>query len=78
MLIGIPLGFYADRHDRVRIAAAGAALWTLFSLGTGAHASAGHEAHDAPKSIGPGAARQQHDSEASANGGNLIAEINGT
>jgi branched-chain amino acid transport system ATP-binding protein len=41
LLIGIPLGFYADRHDRVRIAAAGAALWTLFSLGTGAAATVG-------------------------------------
>jgi MFS family permease len=39
LLIGIPLGFYADRHNRVRIAATGAAIWTVFSLGTGAAAT---------------------------------------
>ena len=36
LLIEIPLSFYADRRNRVRIAATGAALWTLFSVGTGA------------------------------------------
>lgn len=41
LVIGIPLGFYADRHNRVRIAAAGAALWTFFSVGTGAAVSVG-------------------------------------
>ena len=41
LVIGIPLGFYADRHNRVRIAAAGAAIWTLFSLGTGAAMTVG-------------------------------------
>ena len=41
LLIGVPLGFYADRHNRVRIAATGAALWTLFSIGTGAAMTVG-------------------------------------
>ena len=41
LLIGVPLGFYADRHNRVRIAATGAALWTLFSVGTGAAMTVG-------------------------------------
>ena len=36
LLVGIPLGFYADRRDRVRIAAAGAAISAVFSLGTAA------------------------------------------
>jgi MFS family permease len=39
LLIEVPLGFYADRRNRVRIAATGAALWTVFSVGTGAATS---------------------------------------
>ena len=39
LLVEIPLSFYADRHNRVRIAAIGAALWTVFSVGTGAAVS---------------------------------------
>ncbi|MEY2468439.1 MAG: hypothetical protein QOF21_1137 [Actinomycetota bacterium] len=35
LLIEIPLSFYADRGRRVRIAAIGAALWGIFSIGTG-------------------------------------------
>jgi MFS family permease len=34
LLIGVPLSFYCDRGNRVRIAATGAAVWGLFSLGT--------------------------------------------
>ena len=34
LLVGVPLSFYCDRSNRVRIAAAGAALWGLFSFGT--------------------------------------------
>jgi branched-chain amino acid transport system ATP-binding protein len=34
LLIGVPLSFYCDRANRVRIATAGAALWGLFSFGT--------------------------------------------
>ena len=34
LLIGVPLSFYCDRGNRVRIAAAGAAVWGLFSFGT--------------------------------------------
>lgn len=41
LLVGVPLGFYADRRNRVRIAATGAALWTLFSVGTGAATTVG-------------------------------------
>lgn len=35
VLIELPLSFVADRANRVRIATAGAALWALFSIGTG-------------------------------------------
>ena len=34
LLIGVPLSFYCDRANRVRVATAGAALWGLFSFGT--------------------------------------------
>ena len=34
LLIGVPLSFYCDRANRVRIAAGGAALWGMFSFGT--------------------------------------------
>jgi branched-chain amino acid transport system ATP-binding protein len=36
LLIEIPLSFYCDRGNRVRIATIGAAIWALFSIGTGA------------------------------------------
>lgn len=35
VLIEVPLSFYSDRRNRVRIATTGAALWALFSAGTG-------------------------------------------
>ena len=35
LLLEIPLSFYCDRHNRVRIATLGAAMWALFSIGTG-------------------------------------------
>lgn len=35
LLVAIPLSFYADRRNRVRVATIGAALWALFSVGTG-------------------------------------------
>jgi branched-chain amino acid transport system ATP-binding protein len=35
LIIAIPLSFYCDRANRVRIATVGAAVWALFSLGTG-------------------------------------------
>jgi branched-chain amino acid transport system ATP-binding protein len=35
VLIEVPLSFYADRRNRVRIASFGAAIWALFSAGTG-------------------------------------------
>ena len=35
LFLEIPLSFYADRHNRVRIATIGAAMWALFSVGTG-------------------------------------------
>ena len=35
LLVAIPLSFYADRRNRVRIATTGAALWAIFSVGTG-------------------------------------------
>src|SRR5436190_6634827 len=35
LLVEIPLSFYCDRHNRVRIATVGAAMWALFSVGTG-------------------------------------------
>jgi MFS family permease len=35
VLIEVPLAFYADRGNRVRIATTGAAVWALFSAGTG-------------------------------------------
>ena len=41
LLIAIPLSFWCDRANRVRIATVGAALWALFSVGTGLAVSAG-------------------------------------
>lgn len=35
IFIEVPLSFYCDRRNRVRIARNGAALWALFSVGTG-------------------------------------------
>ena len=35
IVIEVPLSFYCDRRRRVRIAAVGAAIWGLFSVGTG-------------------------------------------
>lgn len=35
ILIEVPLSFYCDRANRVRVAATGAAIWALFSIGTG-------------------------------------------
>lgn len=35
ILLGIPLGFFADRTRRVRLARVGAATWALFSFATG-------------------------------------------
>ncbi len=35
LIIAVPLSFYCDRANRVRIATVGAAVWALFSLGTG-------------------------------------------
>lgn len=35
LLIEIPLSFYCDRRNRVRIATTGAAVWAFFSFGTG-------------------------------------------
>ena len=35
VLIEVPLSFYCDRRNRVRIATIGAATWALFSVGTG-------------------------------------------
>lgn len=35
IVIEVPLSFYCDRRNRVRIATVGAAIWALFSVGTG-------------------------------------------
>lgn len=35
ILISVPLSFWCDRANRVRIATVGAAVWALFSVGTG-------------------------------------------
>lgn len=35
IFIEIPLSFYCDRRNRVRIATTGAAIWAIFSVGTG-------------------------------------------
>ena len=35
LFIEVPLSFYCDRRNRVRIATVGAAIWALFSAGTG-------------------------------------------
>ena len=35
LLIEIPLGYYADRLNRVRVAVIGAGVWAAFGLGTG-------------------------------------------
>jgi ABC-type branched-subunit amino acid transport system ATPase component/predicted MFS family arabinose efflux permease len=34
-LIQVPIGYYADRHSRIRIAGTGAAVWGFFTLMTG-------------------------------------------
>ncbi|HEX5268713.1 MAG TPA: MFS transporter [Acidimicrobiales bacterium] len=34
-LLGVPLAYYADRINRIRIAIAGAAVWSVFSVVTG-------------------------------------------
>ena len=41
LLLEIPLSFYCDRHNRVRIATVGAAMWAMFSIGTGLSMSVG-------------------------------------
>lgn len=41
IFIEVPLSFYCDRRNRVRIAGVGAALWALFSVGTGLAVSVG-------------------------------------
>lgn len=41
LLIEVPLSFYCDRRNRVRIATVGAAIWALFSFGTGLAISVG-------------------------------------
>jgi MFS family permease len=41
LLIEVPLSFYCDRGNRVRIATIGAAVWALFSIGTGAAITVG-------------------------------------
>ncbi len=35
LLLEVPLGYYADRLPRVRLAVTGAALWAVFGFGTG-------------------------------------------
>jgi MFS family permease len=35
IFLEVPLSFYCDRRNRVRIATTGAAVWALFSVGTG-------------------------------------------
>lgn len=40
ILISVPLSFWCDRANRVRIATVGAALWGVFSVGTGLAVSA--------------------------------------
>lgn len=35
LLVEVPLSFYCDRRNRVRIATTGAAVWAMFSIGTG-------------------------------------------
>src|SRR5215218_4056896 len=41
VLIEVRVAFYADRGNRVRIATTGAAVWALFSAGTGMAVSIG-------------------------------------
>ena len=41
LVIEVPLSFYCDRRNRVRIATTGAAIWALFSVGTGLSISVG-------------------------------------
>lgn len=41
LIMSIPLAFYADRHNRVRIATVGAIVWGVFSLGTAMAVSVG-------------------------------------
>lgn len=35
LFLEVPLSFYCDRHNRVKIAMVGAGMWALFSVGTG-------------------------------------------
>ena len=35
LLIEVPLSFYCDRRNRVKIATVGAAMWAMFAVGTG-------------------------------------------
>jgi MFS family permease len=39
LVVGVPVSFLADRHSRVRLAAAGAAVWGVLSAATGAATS---------------------------------------
>ena len=41
VLLEVPLAFLADRRNRVRIAATGAAIWAVFSAATGLAVSVG-------------------------------------
>jgi branched-chain amino acid transport system ATP-binding protein len=41
LFLEIPLSFYCDRHNRVRIATVGAAIWAFFSVGTGLSVTVG-------------------------------------
>ncbi|MDP1793149.1 MAG: MFS transporter [Acidimicrobiales bacterium] len=42
LLIEVPLSFYVDRRNRVRIATVGAGIWGVFALGTATAASVPH------------------------------------
>jgi MFS family permease len=42
LLIEIPLSFYVDRRNRVRIATVGAGIWGLFAIGTATASSVPH------------------------------------
>ncbi|MFL6205072.1 MAG: MFS transporter [Acidimicrobiales bacterium] len=57
LLIEIPLSFYCDRGNRVRIATIGAAVWALFSFGTGAAVVVGSLGMLVAMRIGAGSGR---------------------
>src|SRR5918993_4227663 len=57
LLIEVPLSFYCDRGNRVRIATIGASVWALFSFGTGAGVAAGSLGMLIAVRIGAGAGR---------------------